>query len=394
MTKSKKIYIFLNQLLESKLYTGGETRGAYILDYFAKDPQFDATLICPKVSQDIFSKYKVLTTGNIIPEPDFARQNLIGILFLYFVRAFESLRYINQLKNNYIYSNSDFICNTIPAFIVKFLYPKTKWTIIVHHINVNPFRRKSNKFIINVFSFLLQQFSFLLVRMRANLIFTDNHDVKTYLQSIGISKPIHVVGNALDVDQVLSDLSKLVNIKQKNQLYYFGRLSPTKGILDLPVIFSSVLKFHPNYQLHLIGHGTDVFLNELKGKFREHNCLKQVVFHGFLPYIDSYKIILSSKACLFPSYEEGWGISLFEAMICRRPVVMYDLPVYHELFGNNILTVKIGDTQQFANQVINILSNNNSLKVKKIVNHCYSVSLKYDWKNVYKTESSLILQIK
>ena len=40
----------------------------------------------------------------------------------------------------------------------------------------------------------------------------------------------------------------------------------------------------------------------------------------------------SSKLFIFPSYEEGWGISITEAMACGLAVVCYDLKAY-DVFG-------------------------------------------------------------
>lgn len=394
MVKAKSIFFFFNQLADTKIYTGGETRGRYILEYFKVDPNFKVKVICPKLAASNFEDIDVLKTGQLIPEEKLPLQNLFWVFVCYLVRSIETLRYISQLKNNYLYSNGDFFCNAFPAFIIRILYPKTRWIVIIHHININPFARKSNSFFRNTISFLLQQFSFLLIKLQANLVFTDNQDVKKYLLSIGIKQPIEAVGNALNVKQVLSEIDSIGKAKVTNQICYFGRLSPTKGVLDLPEILANILSVYPDYKLNIVGQGADSFKDELKAKFKKYSCLNSVIFHGYLSYPEAYKIILTSKVCLFPSYEEGWGISLFETIICQTPVVAYDLPVFHEIFGDNLITVKIGDTASFSRRVIQIINNDDINKVKKSIRNCYNISLKYDWKNVYQVEKFHILSIK
>jgi len=385
--KKVKLFIFFNQLLDSKLYTGGETRGVEIFNRFNHDIKFNVSVICPKLAKSVFQTKNILTTGNILPENKLPLQNLFIVVFIYLFRAIESLRYISKIKNNYIYTNGDFFCNIIPAFICKVFYPKTKWVVIIHHINVSPYTRKSNFFISNLFSYLLQQFSFQLIKYQADLVFTDNQSVKKYLIFQNFKQPIYPVGNGINVNYIKKLLPKKTIIK--NQICYFGRLSPTKGVMDLPEIFSGILMKKPNLTLNLIGIGLDDFVSKLRQKFRYYKCLDKVIFHGFLDYPEIYKIITQSKLCLFPSYEEGWGITLLEYAICQRPIIAYRLPVFTEIFDNNLTTVKIGDIARFTKKSLDILNN----RCKPSLKNCYNIAIKYDWEKIYQIEKQHILNI-
>lgn len=391
MRHRHQIFFFFNQLLEPHLYTGGDIRGNEILNYFNNDSKFKTYIICPKISIPCFSKKNIYSTGHLLPESLLSRSNLFIIVIMYIFRSFETLKYIQNFKNNYIYSTGDFFCNIFPSFITKLFYPKTRWITVIHHININPFKRKSNTFLSNLFSYIFQQFSFILIKHFSNIIFTVNQDVNDYLISSGFQQPVITVGNGLNITDILSKIKKNGKTKQKNQICYFGRITPTKGVLDLPKILSKILIKYPNYKLHLVGHANPEFLNIMKKKFIHYHCLDKVIYHGYVEdYYNVYRIILESNVCVFTSYEEGWGISLFEAIMCQRPIVAYNLPIYKNLFGSNLITVKLGDTDKFAKSIIKIIDNPRSKKIINSIHKCYLTAKKYDWKHVYNQEKKYI----
>jgi glycosyltransferase involved in cell wall biosynthesis len=68
-----------------------------------------------------------------------------------------------------------------------------------------------------------------------------------------------------------------------------------------------------------------------------------------------YSILKRARSFIFPSYEEGFGIAIVEAMSCGTPVVAWNLPVYNELFGGSITTAQLGNQQAFAEAILGIL---------------------------------------
>jgi glycosyltransferase involved in cell wall biosynthesis len=56
------------------------------------------------------------------------------------------------------------------------------------------------------------------------------------------------------------------------------------------------------------------------------------------------------------SYEEGWGISIAEALAMGLPCVAYDLPSHEEIFGDEIRRVRVGDKAAFAQAVKELLA--------------------------------------
>ena len=373
------------------IYTGGEIRGKIIADKFKRDKKFDVEVMIPEISQPSFKEFKKNIIGHQSFEKNINHNNLLSAFILYITRTVEFLFKIPKIKTDIIYATGDFICNIIPSFFLKIKYPKTKFVVCVHHLNENPFKRKSNYFIASFVSYIFQQTSFFLIKKKADLIFVINNQVKDYFLERKFKNQIIVVGNGLNTKDIKKTISSLNKIKALDHISYFGRLSPTNGTMDFPIILSNILKKNPRIHLDLVGIALPEITKPLIEKFNKYDCLGHYTIHGFIKdQSDVFKIILQSKVIVFPSYEEGWGISLFESIMTKRPVVAYNLPIFKEIFKDKLCTVPIGDTKKISKEIIKFIKNNQSNKTQKYINDCYSIAKKYDWENVYLQERKSI----
>lgn len=392
--KPYKITFLFNQLLSDSIYTGGEIRGKIIATKFKQDKNFNVEVMIPEVSKPSFKEFKKIILGHQSFEKNINHNNLISAFILYITRTFEFLTKISTIKTDIIYATGDFICNIIPSFFLKIKYPKTKFIVCVHHINENPFKRKSNYFIASLVSYIFQQTSFFLIKKKADLIFVINNQVKDYFLKRNFKTKIVVVGNGLETQDIKNKINSLTKIKASNQISYFGRLSPTKGTMDFPIILSNILKKIPNTHLDLVGIALPEIKKPLIEKFHKYHCDDHYTIHGFIKdQTDVFKIILQSKVIIFPSYEEGWAISLFESIMTKRPVITYRLPVFIEIFKNKLITVPIGNTELMSQKAVNLIKDYFKPSTKKYIKDCYQIAQKYDWENVFNHERKSIINL-
>lgn len=387
--KPLKITFLFNQIMTGSICTGGDIRGQIIAELFQKDG-FNVEVVIPEICANSFPNFKKIIIGHNHFEKKVNKQTLLSAFILFSTRTIELIYQKSIIKTDILYATGDFFCNIIPSFIIKILKPKTKFIVSIHHINENPFIRKSNSFLANTISYLVQQFSLSLIKKKSDLIFVVNNQVKKNLIKKGFCQPIIVTENGLDTEKI----EKLVNsigTKPTNHISYFGRLSPTKGSMDLPIILSQVLKKYPNIHLDMVGIALPEIKKPLIQKFTQFGCSGHYTIHGFIENKDDiFKILSKSKVLLFPSYEEGWGISLFESIMTKRPVVTYNLPIFKEIFKGKLCTVPIGDTTEFSKKIINFIKKNKSISTQKYINNCYLIAKKFDWKNVYLQEKKSI----
>jgi hypothetical protein len=159
-----KITFLFNQLTTPTLCTGGEIRGFTMANFFQKNKNFKVEIITPEIASKSFPKFQKKILGRQRIEKNINHQTLFSSFVLFVERTIISLSKLSLLKTDIIYATGDFFCDIIPAFFAKIIYPKTKTVVCIHHINENPFKRKTNSFISGIVSYLVQQLSFSLIK--------------------------------------------------------------------------------------------------------------------------------------------------------------------------------------------------------------------------------------
>jgi len=259
-------------------------------------------------------------------------------------------------EHDIIYSSSDFICDTIPAWNHKRKNPRIKWVAMIHHMIQPPWKRKGN-ILVNIINYVSQQISFILMKNRVDLIFVygtpEGRIIKNYLSKIGISqKKIMTVMNGVDYKFI-------THIPDQQTVYdacFVGGLRPSKGIFDLPQIWKRLCEERSLAKLVIIGGGSAENTVALRRDVMKNKLSNNIIMAGPLSGEKLFKIMKSCRILISPSYEEGWGIAVCEGMSCRLPVVAYDLPAY-EVFDDAIIKVPVGNTEVFARAALELLSN-------------------------------------
>jgi glycosyltransferase involved in cell wall biosynthesis len=133
------------------------------------------------------------------------------------------------------------------------------------------------------------------------------------------------------------------NIKrQKNYLYLAKAFEQMK---DLPVI------------LDIYGAGNEKETDSLNSEIDKNNLpihLKGKA-NDVSEILSKYDLLVSS------SLYEGFGISVVEAMAKGLPVLLSDLPVFHEITLGNALFFDVNDSKSFANLIKEILEKKHDL---------------------------------
>ena len=72
----------------------------------------------------------------------------------------------------------------------------------------------------------------------------------------------------------------------------------------------------------------------------------------------------NSRIFIFPSYEEGWGIAVAEAIACGLNVVLYDIGTY-KIFGKNVIMVEKGNTRKMAKIIIDLIERESKKNIEE-----------------------------
>ncbi|HEX2949537.1 MAG TPA: glycosyltransferase family 4 protein [Armatimonadota bacterium] len=137
------------------------------------------------------------------------------------------------------------------------------------------------------------------------------------------------------------------------ELLFVGRVNhEQKGVLFLPQILHDCSKRAIPVHLNVIGDGED--LQRLKQRIADEDQADHVTFYGTLPHEGVVNIMLQSHILLFPSFYEGFGLTVVEAQACGCiPVSSYLLKITDRtiLDGKTGFLVDIGDTGAMVNAI-------------------------------------------
>ena len=146
-----------------------------------------------------------------------------------------------------------------------------------------------------------------------------------------IAKTLLKYGYIGQIHRVKNGINRIKQTKIKkdlNMAVYLGGLRPSKGLYDIIPIWKKVWQKNPKLKLTVIGRGSDKDMIFLKDSIEKNGLTDVVTIAG---YVDAKELnTLLSKAAVFflPSREEGWGISILEALQHGCRPVVYDLPAF------------------------------------------------------------------
>lgn len=303
----------------------------------------------------------------------------INVIFSYLISTLSSLLNLNLVKKfDAYYSVSDYFCDVIPPVFFKIIFKK-KYIAIIHHLNEKPFRRQGNK-ILNLLSFFFQRFSFFLIDNFADLIFVYNNSHGKKIKNLFKNKKkIKFVNCGIDYKLI----SKIKSSKKKYDLSFVGGLRPSKGIYEFLQIVKIFKEKYNKIKCIIIGSGSKEIEKEFKSQIVKLKLSENIVWKRYLKSNkDVYKYLKLSKVFVSTSHEEGWGISICEALACGVPVVANNLKTFNYL-GNKIFKEKNTNLEKFTKKIIFLINQRISFKDFKFIK-------KFSWENISKNEIKII----
>ena len=185
----------------------------------------------------------------------------------------------------------------------------------------------------------------------ATHVYAVSKGVKATLQRDQIcSKPIEVIWNG-SINGINTDYfdPEAIDNKMEMQKYGFkeedlvfgfvGRLSGDKGINELVAAFSKLEKKYVNSKLLLVGMFEEQLDPLLPVTIASIQNNERIIHAGFQSDIRPFLKIMD--VFVFPSYREGFGVSIMEAQAMGVPVISSDITGCNEIIitGHNGLLI-------------------------------------------------------
>lgn len=145
-----------------------------------------------------------------------------------------------------------------------------------------------------------------------------------------------------------------------NQILFLGEIGARKGCYDIPTVVEKVSKVIPNVKFVLAGMGDIEQINTLlENKGVSHN----VEFPGWVRGESKDQLLRESDIFFLPSYNEGMPMAILDAMGYGLPIISTNVGGIPQIvqLDKNGYTCEPGDTEGFANYMIELLLNRRKL---------------------------------
>jgi glycosyltransferase-like protein len=118
-----------------------------------------------------------------------------------------------------------------------------------------------------------------------------------------------------------------------------GGIEPRKGSIELLEAYAKVRAGIPRLNLVIAGGETLFDYRSYRAEWETRAAALSVTPRvlGPVPHDELPGLVAGAAAFAFPSVKEGFGLAAMEALAAGTPVVVSDLPVFREVFGDAVL---------------------------------------------------------
>jgi glycosyltransferase involved in cell wall biosynthesis len=137
-----------------------------------------------------------------------------------------------------------------------------------------------------------------------------------------------------------------------NEYFLFvGGIHPRKNLMNLLKAFSLFKKWQRSNMKLLIAGKLAWNYEDIIKKIETYKHRKDVILLNYVAEDELVKIVASAYAVVFPSYLEGFGVPLIEAMQCEVPVIASNTSSMPEVGGDAALYCDPADIESIADKM-------------------------------------------
>jgi glycosyltransferase involved in cell wall biosynthesis len=246
----------------------------------------------------------------------------------------------------------------VPSHVVPFVHPR-RCVVTIHDLGYLYYAQAHTRF------------------QRWHLGWTTKFNARTAQRIIAdsqatsndLQKSYHVAGNKVVVAypsgagelHPVTDTAVLQQCRQRYRtgsqyLLYVGSLQPRKNLPTLVRAFGAAVRakaIDPSIRLVLAGK-QGWLPEDLGGIASDEGVKDRVELPGYVPDTDLSALLSGALAYILPSYYEGFGLPVLEAMACGTPVICSDVSSLPEVAGDAAMLVDPHDIAGLAHAMTRI----------------------------------------
>ncbi|MFH1256291.1 MAG: glycosyltransferase family 4 protein [Candidatus Diapherotrites archaeon] len=245
-----------------------------------------------------------------------------------------------------------------PISFFGLFFAKLKGLPLIHTEHPSRHSVFSNKFIELCGKLYDHSFGTVLVKS-ANLNIGISKPTCAFLRHIG-AKNVTLISNGVDTDSFNKKVYSPRNNKRFSAdfkyITFVGRLIEAKGVQDLLIVFSEILKKRPRIRLLVVGDGP--YKKELETLVKDKK-ISNVLFLGKMNQNEIKDILNITDIFVNPSYSEGLPTSVLEAGAMAVPIIATTTGGTSEIIddGLNGFLISPKDRPNMSHYILLLLKN-------------------------------------
>lgn len=197
------------------------------------------------------------------------------------------------------------------------------------------------------------------IRAATKIIAVSQNTKNDILRFSNLAEPnkIDVLYHGIDCKKPILKGEKVSRAFQNDYILFVGTRRPHKNIEGL-IKALAVLKsqYHSNINLVIAGKSYSDY-QEPENLAITLGLQEDIHFVDFVPDQELAYLYDSAKVIVLPSFYEGFGFPVLEAMLHKKPVVASNVTSLPEVVGDAGLLVEPNDPNDIANKIFQIISN-------------------------------------
>lgn len=173
-------------------------------------------------------------------------------------------------------------------------------------------------------------------------------------------------------------------------ILFVGTLEPRKNIEGLLIAYSQLKEELKNKYKLVIAGGKGWYWENIFKLVERNKIADKVVFTGYIDESDLPSIYQGASCFAFPSFYEGFGLPILEAMACGVPVVSSNTSSMKEVGGDAVLYFDPCDIDKIK-EVLNKILNSRELQ-KELVKKGYEQIRFFSWEKAAKETLEILLK--
>lgn len=189
----------------------------------------------------------------------------------------------------------------------------------------------------------------------------------------GVSGRFGIKPNTEIINQVREELNL-----DGDFFLFLGNVEPRKNVTNTVKAFVAFAEINPHVQLVITGL-KPAFVSDILSEIGKNSFLHRFIFPGFVTESVLLTLYAEAKVFLYPSFREGFGLPILEAMAFGTPVVTSTISAMPEVAGDAAFLVNPYSVEEIT-AGITVAYENDKLRQQKINSGFLRPSM-FTWQN-------------